>query len=43
MKDDMGGPAIEDFVGLKPKIGDSNTDSSEYKKQKMSKKTLLRN
>ena len=35
MKDETGGVAIEEFVGLKPKIYPYLVDNSEYKKGKM--------
>ena len=34
MKDEIGGVAIEEFVGLKPKMYSFLIDNSEHKKQK---------
>ena len=41
MKDEIGGVAIEEFVGLKPKMYSFLIDNSEHKKQKAWIKMLL--
>ena len=41
IKDETGGVAIEEFVGLKPKIYSFLVDSSEYKKTKGVNKNLV--